>query len=565
MKNKISRRQFIKSTAKTGAVIGLTGEFMGRSIFAPPNQFDLIIKNGQIIDGENDKAIEADLGIVNDHIERIGHLNESKSKMVIDVQGKAVSPGFFDIHCHTDTELLVSPKGESQIRQGVTTVLGGNCAGSPFPRKRDLSPSEERSQKQIELKFDWTNLEGYHSKMEKRGIGINHATLVGQGTIRGYVMGDENRVPTAQEMEAQKKLVAEAMEQGAFGLSTGLEYIPSRFASTSELIELCETVSKYGGFYATHMRNEGPELMEAVTEAIHIAESAQLPLQISHLKSTGRKNYYKVHYVFDLMEKTRERGLDVTADRYPYIASSTTLNIKFPQWAVAGGTEKFVERLKDPKLRQEMKQETLDRLKSEYGWESMLIHSVRNEKNRHLIGKYIQEAADEKNQDPYEFACDLLISEGGSLSIFGFAMGEENLEFVLTHPLVMLCSDGSAQAPSGPLDRGHPHPRNYGTFPRFLRVFVREKNLLSLPEAIKKMTSMPAYKMGLKKRGVLKKGNYADIVVFDAAKISDKATFLEPKQYPEGIDYVIVNGKIVVDHGKHTGNLSGKVLHGPGK
>lgn len=565
MKNKISRRQFIETTAKTGLFLGVTSGFSYGRIFAVPNRFDLVIKNGQIIDGIKSKSYKVDLGIIADRIEAVGDLNTASSKSIIDAKGKVVSPGFIDIHSHSDTELLINPKAESKIRQGVTTELGGNCAHSPFPRKKPLTQFEKELKEKINLHFDWTDLEGYHSKMEKRGIAVNHATLVGQGTIRHFVMENARRDPTVQEMDAQKKLVTEAMAQGAFGLSTGLEYIPSGFASTSEIIELCRIVSKYGGFYATHIRSEDTQLMEAVAEAIYIAESAELPLQISHLKASGRRNYYKIPMVIDLIERAKERGLEVTADRYPYTAFSTTLNIMFPIWALDGGPDKFVERLKNRNLRQKMREETLEKAEGNNSWESMLISSVSNEQNSHLVGKYIQEAADEKNQDSYEFACDLLISEGGTLSIIGFGMSEENTALILKHPLVMLCSDGRALAPYGPLDRGIPHPRNYGAFPRFLRLYVREKKLLPLPEAIKKMTSMPAVKMGLKKRGAIKKGNYADIVVFDSSKISDLATYIKPKQYPDGIDYVIVNGKVVIERGKHTGELPGKVLHGPGR
>jgi len=558
MKNGISRRQFIKKTAKAGLFVSLSGGWGRKRIFTVPNRFDLIIKNGKIIDGLNTEAFTSDLGIVADRIETLGKLNSESAKLVIDAKGKVVSPGFIDIHSHTDTVLLLNPKAESKIRQGVTTELGGNCGHSPFP----LKPIRKKNNN---LDVDWIDLDGYHAKMEKKGIAVNHATLVGQGTIRALVMDHARRTPTTQEMDAMKKHVETAMTQGAFGISTGLEYIPSRFAKTPELIELCGLAAKHGGFYATHTRSEDTKLMEAVAEAIHIAESAELPLHISHLKACGKGNYYKIPLVIDLIERAKERGLEVTADRYPYRAYSTTLNIMFPMWALDGGPERFVERLKDKDLRLKMKEEAIEKAEGNNSWEAMLIRSARNEKNHHLVGKYIQDAADEKKQDAYEFACDLLISEGGSVSIIGFGMGEENTDLVLKHPLVALCSDGSAIAPYGPTDRGAIHPRNYGAFPRFLSVYVREKKLLTLPEAIKKMTSLPATKMGLKNRGAIKERNYADIVIFDPSEISDQATYLKPKQYPKGIDYVIVNGKIVVDHGKHTGEMAGRVLHGPGK
>jgi N-acyl-D-amino-acid deacylase len=561
----ISRRQFLKATAEAGALIGLGGGFEKKQIYASPGHFDLIIKNGQIVDGIANESYKADLGIIFDCIDRVGNLHSAQAKTIIDAKGKVVSPGFIDIHSHTDLELLINPKAESKIRQGVTTELSGNCGGSVFPRKKSTSESEESLKKELGLEFLWTDLEEYHAALAKQGIAVNHATLLGQGTLREYVLGDARREPTSEEMDTMKKLASEAMAQGAFGLSTGLEYAPDSFSTTSEIIELCRLVAGFGGFYATHMRSEDIQIMEAMAEAIHIAESGGLPLEISHFKASGKPNYYKLPMMIDLMERAKQRGLRVTADCYPYTAYNTTLSVFFPDWALEGGREKFVERLKDKDLRQKMKEEAIAEVEANNSWESLLISDVSNEQNLRLGGRYISEAAAEKNEDPYEFACDLLISEGGGLGIVGFGMSEENVEIILKHPLVMLCSDGSALAPYGPLDKGIPHPRNYGTFPRFLGYYVRERKLLSLPEAIKKMTSMPAQKMGLEKRGALKKGYFADLVIFDPSTISDQATYTQPKQYPKGIDYVIVNGKVVVDHDKHTGELPGKILYGPGK
>lgn len=565
MKKNISRRDFIKTTTKAGVFIGVASGLSGTAIFTREKNFDLIIRNGTIVDGISDVGIKVDLGIIGERIEAMGNLKEEQAKSVIEAKEKVISPGFIDIHSHTDLELLINPKAESKIRQGITTELSGNCGGSVFPRKKRASRSEKQLKEKANQDINWTDLESYHSVLEKMGIAVNHATLVGYGTVREYVLGDESRAPNAKEMSTMKELISEAMQQGAFGMSTGLEYAPDCFSSSSELIELCRVVSKYGGFYATHMRSEDTELMEAVAEAIFIAENGGLPLQISHLKAAGRDNYYKIPLVMDLLERAKERGLGITADRYPYTAYSTTLSIMFPLWALDGGRKQFVERLKDKDLRQKMKEDTLVKVRGNNSWESMLINSVRNDQNRHLVGKYIQEAADEKKQDAYEFSCDLLTSEGGGLSIIGFGMSEENTELVLKHPLVMLCSDGRALASCGPLSEGIPHPRNYGAFPRFLGQYVRERKLLSLPEAIKKMTSMPAAKMKLKNRGSIKKGNYADLVIFDPSTIADLATYIKPEQYPHGIDYVIVNGKIVIDQGKHTGELPGKVLQGSGK
>jgi len=565
MTTPITRRQFIKTAAEAGIIIGISGEsFWGRSAISGQD-FDLIIKNGTVIDGIRNKSYKVDLGIIGERISIVGNLQAEKGWTVIDATGRIVCPGFIDIHSHTDFELLVNPKAESKIRQGVTTELSGNCGDSVFPRKKTLTEDERIIYERLMPEIDWVNLDGYRRKLSEKGIAVNHGTLLGQGTLRSYVLGEERREPRLEEMELMKKLSAEAMQHGAFGISTGLEYTPSGFASTAEVIELCKVISEYGGFYATHIRSEDNQVLEAVGESIFIAEKAGIPLQISHLKVSGKKNWWKMPMIIDLIERAQERGSQVTADRYPYTAYSTGLSINFPQWALDGGKIKFIERLKDRDLRQKMKAETLEKVIGNNSWESLLITGVNTEKNRHLEGKYLTEGASERKQDPYEFACDLLIEERGDVSIVGFGMSEENTELVLKHPLVMLCSDGSALAPYGPLNRGVPHPRNYGSFPRFLSAYIREKKLLSLPEAIKKMTSLPAAKMQLKGRGSIRKGNFADLVIFESETISDKATYTEPKQYPEGIDYVIVNGRIVIDHGKHTGELPGKVLDGPGK
>lgn len=555
------RREFIKNTLKAGVSLGLVGGFSPLRVSPTPHRFDIIIKNGSVLDGISDSAIKADLGVVGDRIEVLGNLEPNSAKTVIDATDKIVSPGFIDIHSHTDLELLINPKAESKIRQGVTTELSGNCGGSMFPHKKTLTQYEKAIKKNLGIDFSWTDLEGYHDLMEKRGTAVNHATLVGQGTVRQHVLGSDRRAPTSDEMNTMKSLVAEAMEQGALGISTGLEYTPDRFSYTEEIIELCRIVSKFDGFYATHTRSEDTELLEAVGEAIHISEKAELPLQISHLKAAGRVNYYKIPMVLDLIEGARKRGLDATADRYPYTAFATSLSIMFPIWALDGGQKRFVERLKDKDLRAKMKEETLVKAKGNNSWESMLIQSVNNESNRPLVGKYLLEAAENAHKDPYEFVCELLISEGGDLSIIGFGMSEENTALILKHPLVMLGSDGVALAPYGKLGEGIPHPRNYGSFPRFLGKYVREEKLLPLPEAIKKMTSMPAKKMGLIKRGTLSKGCFADIVIFDPNTVADLATYTEPAQYSKGIDTVIVNGTVVIDRGKHSGELPGKILH----
>lgn len=565
MKSALNRRDFLKLSAQAGMLLGLGSGFgRGRS-FASAADFDLLIKNGTVIDGLSDQPFKADVGVLGDRIQAIGDLGAAQARKIIDAAGKTLTPGFIDIHAHSDaTEVLLNPKAESKIRQGVTLEVTGNCGGSSFPYRKEISEQEKRFQEKYGLERDWVDLAGYLARVQKTGLAFNYITLVGQGTVREYVMNEERRKPTPAELELMQKLVAEAMEQGAFGISTGLEYTPSGFASAEEVIELCRVAAKYGGFYATHVRSEDNFVIEAIAEAIYIAETAGLPLQISHFKSCGTINWWKMPTLFELIETAAKRGVPVTADRYPYTAYNTGLSVNFPQSALAGGNKAFVKLLQDPVERAKMRDSFMEKLEGT-PWENLLLTDLDEEENKRFIGKTVQQAAAELGQDPYEFTCDLLVKEKGNVGYIGFGMSEEQTEEILKHPQVMLCSDGSALAPYGPLSQGKPHPRNYGTFPRFLAVYVREKKSLTLPQAVKKMTSMPAAKLGLKDRGTLKQGNCADIVVFDANTIADKATYTEPEQYPAGIDYVIVNGQVVVDHDQHTGVLPGKILYGPGR
>ncbi len=552
MARKTTRRDFLKKGISAGVALWISGEkIIDRSLIAG-QVFDVIIKGGLIIDGVSDREYMADIGIVGERIQAIGNLEGAKATLVVDASRRIVCPGFIDIHSHTGSNLLTNPRAESKIRQGVTSELSGNCGSSDFP----LQESKRK---------DWVNLEQLHSLLSEKKIAVNFASLIGHGTVRAFVMGEEMRAPTEKEMELMKGIVAEAMEQGAFGLSTGLEYAPSGFASSDELIELCRIVKRFGGFYSTHIRSEDNLALEAIGESIFIAEKASLPLQISHLKISGKINWWKMPLMIDLIERAKKRGLRVTADRYPYTAYSTGLSVFYPKWARDGGAEGLVKRLKDGETRERMREETIKSVKSNNSWESLLIVGVEKSENSWLEGKSIHEAAAGLNQDPYDFACNLLIKEAGNVSIVGFGMSEVNTEMVLKHPLVMLGSDGSAIAPYGELNKGIPHPRNYGAFPRFLSLYARQKKLVSLPDAIKKMTSMPAAKMGLRDRGIIKKGYFADLVIFDPESIKDRATYTQPKQYPAGIDKVFVNGKVVVDKGEHTGELPGKVLFGPGK
>jgi len=562
MGRKVSRREFIKEGGRLGAGFYLFSNF---PFFGASDEpiYDILIVNGTVVDGIQDKTYQADIAIAQERIVAVGNLRGRKAKLVINAQGKIVSPGFIDIHSHSDMAHIVNPGAHSKVRQGITTELVGNCGSSIFPRKPLTDEEKRRMEERYGVVVEVTDLAQYRKLLKSQGISVNNATLIGQGTLREYVMGMRPDPPTEKELSLMKEEVEKAMREGAFGISTGLEYTPSGFARIDELIALAESAAGYGGIYATHMRSEDRRLIEAVKEAITISHRSGASLEISHLKAVGRDNYWKLDKVLEIIHRASQVGIPVNADRYPYTAYSTGLTINFPQWAFEGGLEEFIKRLKNKATRERMRKETEAKVKAGNGWDSLMIVDVQNEDNKYLIGKRLGKAAKEKGVDPYEFACDLLISEEGDVAIVGFGMSEKNTEKVLADPLVMLCTDGSALATTGPLSRGMPHPRNFGSFPRFLKRYVREKKLVSLPTAIKKMAAMPAAKMDLMDRGRIEKGCYADIVIFDLDRIDDRATYTDPKRYPVGIDYVIVNGVIVIKKGEHTGARPGKVLNGP--
>ena len=427
----MKRRDFIRAAAGSAACLGLTG------IVRPGDEpaFDLVIRNGTIIDGLGGPGAAADVGIRDGRIAALGGLSGAKARSVIDAAGRVVSPGFIDIHSHTEAgSLLVNKKGESMIRQGVTTEVAGNCGGSSFPLKPREPGEERRLFREAGIEVDWTDLDGFLARLRKEGLIYNFATLVGQGTIRSLVMGEARRVPSSDEMDRMKALVAAAMEQGAFGLSTGLEYTPSGFASVEEVVELAAVAARFGGFYATHMRSEDTQLVEATAEAIHISEAAGLPLQISHFKTCASTNWWKQPMLLDLVERAAARGVKVTADRYPYTAYNTGLAVNFPQRALDGGSEELVKRLKDPDERRKLRDETLEKLKGT-GWDDILLVEFRKEENRSLIGKTLGQVAAERREDPYDVICDLVISEGGNVSYVGFGMSEEQTLEILRHPI----------------------------------------------------------------------------------------------------------------------------------
>lgn len=560
MKDIINRREFIADSAKIAAVLAMGNiNIFGRS---KDKDFDVLIKNGTMYDGLGKKGVEMDIAILDDKIIKIGKkINPNKARIVIEAKGMVVSPGFIDAHTHTDTNLFINPKAESKIRQGVTTEINGNCGDSPVPiSDKSFEAEKKRYKKEYDIDLNWKDMDGFLKEMDKRKISINFATLLGQGALREAVVGLNDVEPSKDQLEMMKQIVADCMIAGAVGISSGLEYTPSGFAKTDELTELCKVVAKYNGVYATHLRNEDDTLIEAIQEAIKISEDSKVSLQLSHLKTCYPRNWNKIEDMFDEIEKARIEGLNILADRYPYTAFSTGLNSCFDQWVREGSKNDFLSRLKDSnldeRLRKEMKQKEI-----KFGsFENVVISSVHKEENKRFLGRNVIDISKELNKEPYNVIRDILIDEDSHVSMIVYAMSEDNLKRILAHPLVVIGSDGSSIAPYGKLGEGKPHPRSYGTFARVLGKYVREEKIFPLHKAIQKMTSMNANKFGLKNRGVLKEGYFADITIFNPDTIIDVADFINPHRYAKGIEYVLVNGKTVIDHGEHTGELSGRVL-----
>ena len=503
--------------------------------------YDIIIRSGKIVDGTGNPWYRADLGIKGGKIAAIGILEGRKAKRVIDAESMIVSPGFIDIHTHTERRMPEIPSVENYIRQGVTTVVGGNCGGSPYP------------------------IGEFIRNIRKTRISLNLVLLVGHNTIRREVIGTENREPTSEELEEMRQLVERAMKEGAVGMSTGLKYVPGTYSRTDEVVELAKVVAGYGGFYATHMREEGLGLIEAVREAIEIGRKAKIPVQISHHKVVGKSMWGNSVKTLQLIDEAVGEGLDITLDQYPYPATSTGLTVVFPAWALEGGKEKIKERLEDHELREKIKEGTIYNILYDRGGgdpASIVVSSYSPDSS--LEGKNIAEITMMRGKEPTvanaaETIMDLQHAGGGS-GIY-HCLDEEDIVRIMKHPRVMHTSDGSTVE----FGAAKPHPRNYGTYPRVLGHYVREKKVISLVDAIRKMTSLPAQRLKLQDRGILKVGMWADVVIFDPRTVIDQATWTKPHQYPTGIDYVMVNGKLVIDKGRWAEVFPGKVLGGPGK
>jgi dihydroorotase/N-acyl-D-amino-acid deacylase len=533
-------------------------------------QYDLLIRNGRIVDGSGRPAYVADVGIKEDRIVKIGQLSQATATRTIEARGLVVAPGFIDMLGQSETYLLIDPRAMSKVMMGVTTEITGEGESIAPINERQIKEQEDFL-KRFNLTIDWRTLDEYFKRLEKQGSGVNLATFVGATQVREYVIGYDDRPPTAQELDQMKAVVAAAMRDGALGLSTSLQYVPARFAKTDELIELAKVAHQYGGIYATHQRSEANTIDASLDEVFEIAQKAQIPVEIWHLKTAYKKNWGRMAHVLARIKQARDRGLDITADIYPYIAGSTALSACLPPWALEGGTEKMLARLRDAQTRQRLKQEIAQ---EQTEWENIylgsggpsgvLIGSVVNRELEPLQGKRISEIAAEQKKDPLDVLFDFILADRGQTGAIYFMMSEADMRAAMQAPFVSFCTDSGSRATDGPLAGSKSHPRGWGSYPRILGRYVRDEKVLTLEAAVQKMTGAPASRVGLRERGLVREGMFADITVFDPGKVIDRATFESPNQYPVGIEYVLVNGKVSVDKGQRTSALAGRVLRGPG-
>ena len=558
MPHALTRRSFLREGG--AAALGLALASPWRIEAAPA--FDLVLKGGTLLDGTGAPAWQADIGLVGDTITALGSIAPEQGRRLLDIAGLHVAPGFIDIHSHSDFSLVAYPGAESRILQGITTEITGNCGSSSAPiAGLGAQASRREFLNDTGVEADWSDVASYFGRLEKTGVSLNQALLLGQGTLRQNAIGLVDRPLSPDELKGVLRAVEEGLDQGAVGLSTGLEYTPGMYTPTEEIVAMARIVARRGGLYASHIRNEEAMLLEAVNEAIEIGRRAGIRVEISHLKAAGEPNWSKQRGALDLIESARRDGVNVLADAYPYIAYSTGLSIFLRGWAREGGPPAFLQRLRDPDTRARIRREAVEYIRNEPGGYHLIqISSVQSQKNKVVVGKNMQEIAALWKMEPVDALLRLLEEEEGNVSYIGFGMSPENVELVLSHPLVMIGSDGYSIAPTGRAAETRPHPRSYGTYSRVLQHFVRERRLFDLPTAVKKMTSMPADQLGLRDRGRLARGQKADLVVFDAAGVVDRASFTDPHQYPIGIAHVLVNGALVVEQGRPTGARPGRAL-----
>lgn len=543
------------------------------SLFAQTNteEFDVVIKGGTVYDGTGGKPFKADVGIKGDKIAAVGNLSRAKAKQTVDASGLAVAPGFINMLSWSTESLIVDGRSMGELKQGVTTQIFGE-GWSMGPLNERLKKQTISDQSDLKYEVGWTTLAEYLQFLEKRGVSQNVASFIGATTIRMYVIGNEDKQPTAEQLQQMRELVRKEMEAGALGIGSSLIYAPAFYAKTEELIEMCKVAAKYKGKYISHMRSEGNQLIEAVEELLRISREAGIPAEIYHLKAAGKDNWAKMDKVLAMVEDARKKGMKITADMYTYPAGATGLDAAIPPWSLDGGYAALFKRIQDAatrkKILEEMRTPT-DKWENLYlaagSPDKVLLVGFRNEKLKPLTGKTLAEVSRMRGTDPENTILDLMLEDGSRVGTVYFLMSEENIKKQIRYPWVSFGSDAESQAPEGAFLKSNPHPRAYGNFARLLGKYVREEKVISLQEAIRRFTGLPATNLELDRRGFLKKDYFADVVIFDPNTIADKATFDKPHQYSIGVHHVFVNGVQVLKNGEHTGSFSGRAIWGPGK
>ncbi len=535
------------------------------------NTFDVIIMGGTVYDGSGGKPLNADIGIIGDKIAKIGDLSKSNAKKMIDAKGMAVSPGFINMLSWSTESLIVDGRSMGELKEGVTTQIFGE-GWSMGPWNDEMKKKVKNEQGDIKFDIEWTTLAEYLTFLEKKGVSQNIASYIGAATIREYVIGDEDKQPTPEQLEEMRELVKKEMEAGALGIGSSLIYAPGFYAKTDELIELCKVASKYDGKYISHMRSEGEHLIEGVEELLKISKEANIPAEIYHLKAAGKDNWNKLDKVISMVEDSRKSGMKITADMYTYTAGATGLDAAMPPWALDGGYDELFKRIKNPETRKKL----LAEMRKPTGeWESLylaagspdkiILVEFKNDKLKPLTGKTLAEVAKERGTDPENTILDLVVEDQSRVGTVYFLMSEENVKKQIKLPWVSFCSDSASMAPEGVFLKSNPHPRAYGSFSRLLGKYVREEKVISLEEAIRRLSGLPAENLGFKQRGLLKEGFFADVVIFDPETVGDKATFDKPHQYSIGVKHVFVNGLQALKDGEHSGQFPGRAIWGPGK
>ncbi len=552
------RRTFVHTAAVAGA-----GTLLAPGLAFGHRRADLVLRGATVFDGTGRPGREVDVGVTGDRITDVG-TNVAAGAVEIDLRGLALAPGFIDIHSHADLSLLINNKAESRIRQGVTLEVVGQDGSSVGPwSDARFEQTREQYRERYGVEIDFRDPAGFLDRMDRERAAVNLATMVGNGALRRLVVGNEDRPATDEELSRMKGMLRDQINLGCVGLSSGLEYTPSGFADAAELVEMASVLRGTGYPYASHMRNEDDRLLAAIEETLHVGRLARVPVQVSHLKAQGQRNYWKADAALRLIEQARADGIDAHFDRYPYTAYATGLSNLFPSSLRSGGSRAFLLRLRDPDTAARLEKACREKVALLGDWNSVQITST-NDATSWARGRRLGDLARERGVEPYALTLELLEANGGGVGMIGHGMDEENTTKILAHPLGMMCSDGGAYAPYGPLSTGSPHPRGYGSFARLLGHYVRDTRALSLPSAIHKITGMPARKLRMEDRGVIGLGVCADLVAFDPTVVADQATFENPHQYAVGIPLVIVNGVVTIRDGEHTGELGGRAVRGHG-